>query len=95
MLTIHALLHIAQDIRFMGPVWVYWAFAMERYCGRLLPAIKSRRFLWANLDHWIETDTLLSHIVAIYQLEGADKIDLEPVRQRSPREVTDDACKCP
>ncbi|KAF7349606.1 hypothetical protein MSAN_01686300 [Mycena sanguinolenta] len=30
-LTIHALLHIADSIKFTGPVWCYWAFPMERY----------------------------------------------------------------
>lgn len=34
-LTIHTLLHIADGIKLMGPVWVYWAFAMERSCGKL------------------------------------------------------------
>lgn len=92
-LTLHALLHIARDIRLMGPVWVYWAFAMECYCGRLSLAIKSRRFPWANLDHWIEVDALISHISAVYQLKDSDDMDLEPIRQRCQREVKDSACE--
>jgi hypothetical protein len=40
-ITVHALLHIASSIREMGPVWAYWAFPMERYCGDILPNIRS------------------------------------------------------
>ncbi|KAF8580432.1 hypothetical protein K439DRAFT_1356982 [Ramaria rubella] len=38
----HALLHIPRDIQTMGPVWINWSFVMERYCGQLLAAIKSK-----------------------------------------------------
>ncbi|KAG8746735.1 hypothetical protein FRC11_012618, partial [Ceratobasidium sp. 423] len=34
-LPLHALLHIADDIENMGPVWAYWAFPMECFCGAL------------------------------------------------------------
>ena len=34
-LTIHALLHTADNIEYCGPVWAYWAFPMERYCSVL------------------------------------------------------------
>lgn len=50
--TIHALLHIADGIESCGPVWAYWAFPMERYCGFLGRCIKSRRFPFANLDSY-------------------------------------------
>ncbi|KAJ7131920.1 hypothetical protein C8R46DRAFT_924112 [Mycena filopes] len=58
-LTIHALLHIADGIEATGPVWAYWAFPMERFCGRLQPCIKSRRFPFASID---------GHVVAMAQL---------------------------
>ncbi|KAJ7787859.1 hypothetical protein B0H14DRAFT_2399057, partial [Mycena olivaceomarginata] len=58
-LTIHALLHIADGIEAAGPVWAYWAFPMERFCGRLQPCIKSRRFPFASID---------GHVVAMAQL---------------------------
>lgn len=90
-LTVHALLHIADDIRRAGPVWAYWAFIMERYCGHLQPAIKSRRYPWKSLDHHIELDTLLSQARITYQLE--DELDLEPQRPRKKSlEITDPAC---
>src|SRR5882762_7260707 len=38
-LTVHGLLHIAWGIKVAGPVWTYWAFAMERHCNTLLQSI--------------------------------------------------------
>ncbi|KAF9471530.1 hypothetical protein BDN70DRAFT_909338 [Pholiota conissans] len=40
MLTMHGLLHIANSINACGPVWCYWAFPMEHYCGKLHPALR-------------------------------------------------------
>nr|GAT47398.1 predicted protein [Mycena chlorophos] len=81
-LTIHALLHIADSIEAAGPVWAYWAFPMERFCGRLQPYIKNRRFPFASLD---------GHVVAFAQLEiikirhaCADSIRLGPVKHLLP-----------
>src|SRR5713226_5544773 len=34
-LMIHALLHIPDQIRWMGPCWTTWAFPIERQCGVL------------------------------------------------------------
>ncbi|TEB06227.1 hypothetical protein FA13DRAFT_1566913, partial [Coprinellus micaceus] len=47
------LLHIADSIEQAGPVWTSWAFPTERSCGRLLPAIRSRRHPFANLDNYV------------------------------------------
>ena len=52
-LTIHALLHIADSIQASGPVWTAWAFPMERYCGALQPAIRSRRFPYSSLNCYV------------------------------------------
>ncbi len=93
--NVHALLHVADGIRKAGPVWVYWAFAMERYCGRLGRVIKSRRFPWPSLDNYIEMDALLTQIKYAYHLDQSDDLDVEP-RGSSNRtiEVTDADCKC-
>ncbi|KAF8335716.1 uncharacterized protein EI90DRAFT_2969309 [Cantharellus anzutake] len=48
-LTLHALLHIPYDIRNNGPPCNNWTFIMERWCGSLLPAIKSRKEPFACL----------------------------------------------
>ncbi|KAJ3501992.1 hypothetical protein NLJ89_g9087 [Agrocybe chaxingu] len=60
--TIHALLHIADSIEALGPVWCYWAFPMERYCGKLQPALRSRRFPYASLDQYVVEDAQLTQI---------------------------------
>ncbi|KAJ3498860.1 hypothetical protein NLJ89_g10165 [Agrocybe chaxingu] len=60
--TIHALLHIADSIEAFGPVWCYWAFPMERYCGKLQPALRSRRFPYASLDRYVVEDAQLTQI---------------------------------
>jgi len=65
-LTVHALLHIADSIKAMGPVWCYWAFPMERYCGSLQPAIRSRRFPYASIDHYVVEDAQLTQIKIVY-----------------------------
>ncbi|THU85149.1 hypothetical protein K435DRAFT_601979, partial [Dendrothele bispora CBS 962.96] len=56
------LLHIADSINDCGPVWAYWTFATERYCGYLSPKFKSRRYPWANIDNFVLADARLSHI---------------------------------
>jgi hypothetical protein len=52
-LTIHGLLHIADSIAALGPPWVYWAFPTERFCGSLLPAVRSRRYPFSNIDRHV------------------------------------------
>ncbi|KAJ6561862.1 hypothetical protein B0H19DRAFT_943186, partial [Mycena capillaripes] len=67
-LTIHALLHIAEGIRFCGPVWCYWAFPMERYCGSIQPGIRSRRFPWASIDRYVLEIAQLTQIKTRYNV---------------------------
>jgi hypothetical protein len=55
----------------MGPSWCYWAYPMERFCGSLLPAIKSRRYPWASIDRRILELAQLFQIKAIYSLSTA------------------------
>lgn len=39
--TIHALLHIADSIEQLGPIWAYWTFPMKHYCEDLQQNIQS------------------------------------------------------
>ncbi|KAF6758291.1 hypothetical protein DFP72DRAFT_807899 [Ephemerocybe angulata] len=64
--TVHALLHIAEGIIMLGPVWVYWAFAMERFCGRIGRVIRSRRFPFSNLDNQILAHAQLTQLKNTY-----------------------------
>ncbi|KAJ7655446.1 hypothetical protein B0H17DRAFT_941344 [Mycena rosella] len=67
-LTIHALLHIAPGIKFTGPVWCYWAFPMERFCGSIQRGIRSRRFPWASMDRFVLENAQLIQIKTIYSI---------------------------
>ncbi|KAF7348742.1 hypothetical protein MVEN_01393300 [Mycena venus] len=75
-LTIHVLLHIADGIEAAGPVWAYWAFPMERFCGRLQPCIKSRRYPFASIDGHVVSTAQLSIIKVKHSCE--DQIRLGP-----------------
>ncbi|KAJ3494279.1 hypothetical protein NLJ89_g10843 [Agrocybe chaxingu] len=84
--TVHALLHIANSIKAMGPVWCYWAFPMERYCGRLKPSVRSRRFPYASLDRYVLEDSQLTQIKAFYDM--AEELTLrEPRLPPETREI--------
>ncbi|KAK0433589.1 uncharacterized protein EV420DRAFT_1689531 [Desarmillaria tabescens] len=74
--TIHALLHIADSIETMGPVWCYWAFPMEWYCGKLQPSIQSHRFPYHSLDHFILESAQLTQLQILYKLH--DELALRP-----------------
>ena len=69
--TIHALLHIADSIKASGPMWAYWSFPMERYCGSLIPAIKSRRFPFPSIDRHITEVAQLTQITMYHRLHDA------------------------
>ncbi|KDQ54188.1 hypothetical protein JAAARDRAFT_135904 [Jaapia argillacea MUCL 33604] len=68
MLTVHALLHIADSIEFAGPVWAYWAFPMERYCGSIQPAIKNWHYPWASINRYMIEKARLTEIKLKYNL---------------------------
>ncbi|EKM49074.1 uncharacterized protein PHACADRAFT_63540, partial [Phanerochaete carnosa HHB-10118-sp] len=56
------LLHIIDGIVALDPSWVYWAFAMERFCGRLQWNIRNRLFPYANLDTFVVADARLKQL---------------------------------
>lgn len=68
--TIHALLHIADSIEATGPVWCYWAFPMERYCGVLRRAIRSHRFPYASLARFVCETAQLTQIANAYDISS-------------------------
>ncbi|KAG8712445.1 hypothetical protein FRC09_019864 [Ceratobasidium sp. 395] len=76
-MPVHALLHIADDIERMGPVWCYWNFAMERFCGALARARKSNRFPFSSLNRHVLHTAQISMLKLLYNL--AEILDL---RQR-------------
>ncbi|TEB21776.1 hypothetical protein FA13DRAFT_1757476 [Coprinellus micaceus] len=81
-LTVHALLHIADGIEAMGPVWAYWAFALERFCGKLGRTIKSRRSPWKNLDNRLLLAVQMTHVKNMYGLH--EELRLGPTKKGEP-----------
>jgi hypothetical protein len=77
-LPLHALLHIADDIDAMGPVWAYWAFPMERFCGAIARANKSRRYPYSSINRHVLQVAQLSQIKLTYGL--TEELDLEERR---------------
>jgi hypothetical protein len=68
-LTTHALLHVADDILDSGPVWSTWTFVMERYCGSLLPAVKSKLNPYSALAAHATRMAQLNILGTLYRLE--------------------------
>ena len=89
-LTIHALLHIADSIKATGPVWCYWAFPMEQYCGVLKPGFQSRRFPYASLDHFVIESAQLTQVEVIYDV--AEKLALRPSKRIPSGAYIDPSC---
>ncbi|KDQ13907.1 hypothetical protein BOTBODRAFT_83514, partial [Botryobasidium botryosum FD-172 SS1] len=43
------LLHIPDYIAWLGPLWAYWEYALERFCGRTRKLVLSRVNPYAGL----------------------------------------------
>ncbi|QRW21895.1 Transposase family tnp2 [Rhizoctonia solani] len=75
--NIHYLLHVADSLEYMGPLWAYWAYPMERFCSFIINSVKSRRYPYANIDERILNRARLQIILRKYRL-----IDKEPFALR-------------
>ncbi|RDX41078.1 hypothetical protein OH76DRAFT_1320654, partial [Lentinus brumalis] len=60
------LLHIADAIETIGPVWIAWEWPMERFCGFLLRAVKNRRFPYAAIANYLVDLAQLTQIIHRY-----------------------------
>ena len=67
--TVHTLLHIADSIITLRPVWAYWAFPMECYCGLIQPTIKSQKHPDASLECYIIECAQLTQISLVYNFQ--------------------------
>jgi hypothetical protein len=66
---------------------------MERYCNRLKPAIRSRRFPYAALDRYVLEDAQLTQIKTFYDL--STELSLRASRNEYPQgSLVEEACKC-
>ncbi|KAH9847551.1 hypothetical protein C2E23DRAFT_943117 [Lenzites betulinus] len=69
LLVVHGLLHMVDDILRAGPIWATWTFFMERFCGHLKHALRSRTHPWASLDRRVVYLAHAAHLCAKYDLE--------------------------
>lgn len=69
--NVHYLLHVADSIQYIGPVWSYWAFPMERFCSFVGASVKSRRHPWTNISRRLRYVAQLQVIQNIYNLHGS------------------------
>lgn len=74
-LPIHTLLHLADCIEGWGPVWCYWSYPMERFCGHLKKGAKSGRFPYNSLDHYLIEWTIVWHLGAIHNIRDVLKLE--------------------
>jgi hypothetical protein len=91
LVTVHALLHIADSIEASGPVWASWAFPMERYCGSLTPAVKSRRFPFPSIDRHVTELAQLNQVKIFHRLE--DLLSLQPPKGAVTGQFSDSECR--
>jgi hypothetical protein len=92
-LNIHSLLHIADGIEACGPVWAYWVWALERYCGSLLRSLRNRRFPFASLDKRITEISQLRTIKNLYDLHDHPGLRLRRTRKVEGNGVPIPGCK--
>ncbi|OSD00420.1 hypothetical protein PYCCODRAFT_1469318 [Trametes coccinea BRFM310] len=68
-LVVHGLLHVVDDILYVGPSWATWTFFIERFCGSLRSALHSRTKPWSNLDKRVTNLAHSAQLRAKYELE--------------------------
>ncbi|CEL54833.1 hypothetical protein RSOLAG1IB_11778 [Rhizoctonia solani AG-1 IB] len=68
--NLHYLLHLVDSIEFLGPVWCYWTYPMERFCSYIGKSVKSRRYPYANIDQRVLNRARLQIILWKYRLYG-------------------------
>lgn len=75
----------------MGPMWCFWAFVMERFCGSLVPAVKSRKYPFTSLAHRIRDVAQLSQIKLLYGLTA--ELDLSAGKEMVDTGLVLDDCE--
>ncbi|EUC62864.1 transposase family Tnp2 protein [Rhizoctonia solani AG-3 Rhs1AP] len=68
--NLHYLLHVVDSIEFLGPIWCYWTYPMERFCSYIGSSVKSRRYPYANIDQRVLNRARLQIILWRYRLYG-------------------------
>lgn len=92
-LTVHGLLHVADTIERIGPVWAWWSFPIERQCGRLQRYITSRRHPFANLDSHITLANQFKMAKLIYNIVDEDLSLDRPTKKKPGFELHDECMR--
>ena len=92
-LTVHGLLHIADSIERIGPVWTWWSFPIERQCGRLKRHITDKRHPFTNLDNYITLATQFKTAKLIYNITEEDLSLDKPTNEKKGLHLEDE-CTC-
>ncbi|CAE6473902.1 unnamed protein product [Rhizoctonia solani] len=58
--TLHALLHVPDDVLRCGPVWVSWSFSIERYCREVTACARSMVLPWTAIAKSVRQMSQLS-----------------------------------
>lgn len=77
-LPIHSMLHIPVNLRTMGPLWCYWNFPTERFCGAIVRAVHSRKHPFTSMAHRLRDIAQLNQLKLVYGLTG--ELDLSDSR---------------
>jgi len=93
-LTVHGLLHIADTIERISPVWAWWSFPIKRQCGHLQRQINSKRHPFANLDSYILLASQLKMVKLIYNITNEDLSLERPVVKKVALELRDECIRC-
>jgi hypothetical protein len=80
--VIHALLHIADAIEAVGPVWASWTFPTERWCGQAQRGVKSRRFVYASINKFVLHNAQMLQIRLVHNLDDK-QLGIRPRKARA------------
>lgn len=64
----HVWLHVVDYIERTGPMWTYWCWVMERYCGHLTRSIASKKHPYGSLNRRVLDLGTLGNICDMYNL---------------------------
>jgi hypothetical protein len=92
-INVHVLLHIPDFIRNCGPVWMTWAFPMERYCGKMQAHMTSRLHPYAMITQHAKQTAQLSQIKICYTRVWDHLSNERPDGAISEKEVVYTSCK--
>lgn len=70
---LHSLLHVATNLRSLGPSYVSWQFGLEQYIGRLAPLATSKSQINASIYNGLEWLENLQYLRPMYKLQSNGK----------------------